>query len=90
MEVHEKKAGIDGIEIFRLDAKGGVEIHYRNLPIVTLLTNGNWGYVPGVKFDANGLRRLAGYLNRYADRLENLHPGYTRDGKELTRRLYGD
>ena len=73
-EPNECREDIEALEIFRLSSRGGLEIHYRDNPIVTLKTNGLWGYDAGVPFESPGLRRLAEYLIRYADRLDEKHP----------------
>ncbi len=77
MEPNEQAEDIEAIEIFRLSSRGGLEIHYHDLPIVTLKTNGIHGYHVGVPFDPLGIRRLGEYLLRYADRLDKKHPSHT-------------
>jgi len=76
VEPNECRNDIEAVEIFRLASRGGLEIHYRDSPIVTLKTNGAWGYDAGVPFESDGLRRLAEYLIRYADRLDEKHPSH--------------
>ncbi len=75
-EPNECQDVIEPVEIFRLSSRGGLEIHYRDGPIVTLKTNGVWGYSAGVPFESPGLRRLAEYLIRYANRLDEKHPSH--------------
>ena len=75
-EPNECREGIEALEIFRLSSRGGLEIHYQDSPIVTLKTNGFWGYAEGIPFESPGLRRLAEYLIRYADRLDEKHPSH--------------
>jgi len=76
MEPCEKADDIEAVEIFRLSSRGGIEIHYHDLPIVTIKTNGIHGYHVGVPFDPSGVRRLGEYLLRYADRLDKKHPSF--------------
>ena len=75
-EPNECRDNIEPLEIFRLSSRGGLEIHYQDSPIVTLKTNGTWGYDVGVPFESPGLRRLAKYLIRYADRLDKKHKSH--------------
>lgn len=76
LEPNEQQKGIEASEIFRLSSRGGLELLYRGSPIITLKTNGYWGYDSGVPFESLGLRRLAEYLIRYADRLDKSHPSH--------------
>ena len=76
VEPNERQDDIEVVEIFRLSSQGGLEIHYRGSPIVTVKTNGHWGNDAGVPFESPGLRRLAEYLIRYADRLDKNHPSH--------------
>lgn len=77
LEPNEVADGVEDLEIFRLSSRGGLELHHsESNPIVTLKTNGLWGYDPGVPFDSRGLDRLGRYLVRYARRLSKLHPSH--------------
>lgn len=77
LESNEVADGVEDLEIFRLSSRGGLELHHsEGNSIVTLKTNGLWGYDPGVPFDPRGLDRLGRYLIRYASRLGKQHPSH--------------
>ena len=78
-EIFEPTIKIDPVEIFRLSSQGGLEFRYsEGLPFVNIATDGvHNGSNTGAPFDPPGLRRLAKYIERYADRLERRYPFYT-------------